>query len=50
MVLSGLDDPELGQSTGYNPKVNRAIAHLPLVEHVDTQIGFARSQDRRRRR
>ncbi len=40
MVLSGLDDPDLGQSTGYNPKMTRAVAHLPLVEHVDTQIGF----------
>jgi hypothetical protein len=40
MVFSGLDDPVLGQSTGYNPKVNEAIAHLPLVEHSATQIGF----------
>jgi len=40
MVLSGLDDPALGQTTGYNPKVGQAIAHLPLVEHADTQIGF----------
>lgn len=27
MVLSGLDDPDLGQSTGYNPKMTRAVAH-----------------------
>ena len=64
MVLSGLDDPALGQTTGYNPKVGQAIAHLPLVEHADTQIGFdgninldgspasisTRSRARRRRR
>jgi hypothetical protein len=39
-VLSGLDDPALGQTTGYDPKIGQAIAHLPLVEHADTQIGF----------
>jgi hypothetical protein len=40
MVFSGLDDPGLGQSTGYNPKVTQAIARLPQVEHSDTQLGF----------
>jgi hypothetical protein len=39
-VLSGLDDPALGQTTGYDPEISRMIDHLPLVEHADTQVGF----------
>jgi hypothetical protein len=40
MVLDGFDDPALGQSTGYNPRVINAIAHLPLVERSGTSVGF----------
>ena len=40
MVVSGFDDSALGQTTGYDPRINRAIAHLPLVEHSATAIGF----------
>ena len=40
MVFSGFDDPALGLTTGYNPKISRTIAHLPLVDHAATAIGF----------
>ena len=40
MVLSGFDDPGLGQKTGYNPGIIDAIAHLRYVEHSATALGF----------
>src|ERR1700674_1956479 len=40
LVFSGLDNPALGQTTGYNPGIIRRIAHLPLVERAATSIGF----------
>ena len=40
MVLSGFDDPGLGQSTGYNPRILDAMAHLPHVAHAATSFGF----------
>ena len=35
-----MDDPELGQSTGYAPKISDEIARLPYVEQSATSIGF----------
>jgi hypothetical protein len=39
-VFAALDDPALGQSSGFNPKVDREIAHLPLVQQSALSIGF----------
>jgi len=39
-VLAGFDDPALGIPNGYNPKLVRAIANLPLVEKSAFSIGF----------
>ena len=39
-VFAAFDDPQLGSSTGYNPKVNQAIAHLPGVEQSAVTVGF----------
>jgi hypothetical protein len=38
--FTAFDDPALGESSGYVPKVNRAIAHLPLVEQTAVSVGF----------
>ena len=40
MVITGFDDPGLGQKTGYDVRAIDAIAHLPLVEHSATSVGF----------
>ncbi|HEY5263044.1 MAG TPA: FtsX-like permease family protein [Acidimicrobiales bacterium] len=39
-VFTALDDPALGQSTGYAPKISNEIAHLPYVLKTATSIGF----------
>jgi hypothetical protein len=40
-VFAAFDDPALGAAaTGYNPKVSREIAHLPLVEQTAISVGF----------
>jgi hypothetical protein len=39
-VFSRYDDPGLGLTTGYDPRLAKAIAHLPLVERATTAIVF----------
>ncbi|MGO9964765.1 MAG: FtsX-like permease family protein [Acidimicrobiales bacterium] len=39
-VFSRYDDPGLGLTTGYDPRLAEAIAHLPLVERAATAIIF----------
>ncbi|MGB8196395.1 MAG: ABC transporter permease [Acidimicrobiales bacterium] len=39
-VFAGFDDPQLGSTSGYDPHVLRAIAHLPLVEQSAVSVGF----------
>ena len=39
-MFSTYDDPDLGVHTGYDPTVDRTIAHLPLVEHSTNGIIF----------
>ena len=39
-LFTRYDEPELGQSTGYDPRVAKTIGHLPLVEHASTAIIF----------
>ena len=39
-LFSRYDDPGLGLTTGYDPRLAAAIAHLPLVEHAATAIIF----------
>jgi hypothetical protein len=39
-VFAGIDDPQLGSTSGYNQRVDRAIAHLPLVEQSAVSVGF----------
>jgi hypothetical protein len=39
-VLTGFDDSALGQTSGYNAKINREIASLPLVEKSAISVGF----------
>jgi hypothetical protein len=39
-LFSRYDDPGLGLTTGYDPRVAEAIAHLPLVERSATSIVF----------
>ncbi len=38
--FTALDDPALGITSGYQPSINRAIAHLPLVEQASVSVGF----------
>ena len=40
LVLTGFDDPGLGQRTGYNPGIVDAIAHLAHVEHSASSFGY----------
>src|SRR5580693_8194248 len=40
MVATAFDDPMLGLKSGYDPSVNRKIAHLPLVEETAVSVGF----------
>src|ERR1700689_4034335 len=39
-VFAAFDDPQLGSSTGYNPRVNKAFAHLPGVGQSAGHLGF----------
>jgi hypothetical protein len=39
-VFAGFDDPQLGSKSGYSRKIDRAIAHLPLVEKSAVTVGF----------
>jgi putative ABC transport system permease protein len=39
-VFTSLDDPQLGQSSGYSSKITGEIAHLPYVVQSATSIGF----------
>jgi hypothetical protein len=39
-AFSGLDNPQLGQMSGYNPSINAKIAHLPGVKRTAVEIGF----------
>ncbi|MGA2804565.1 MAG: ABC transporter permease [Acidimicrobiales bacterium] len=39
-LFSRYDDPGLGLTTGYDPRLAEAIAHLPLVERAATAIIF----------
>lgn len=39
-VFTAIDDPSLGFTQGYNPKLNREIAHLPYVEKSAVSVGF----------
>ena len=40
-AFAAFDDPQLGAAaTGYNPKVSREIARLPLVVQTATSVGF----------
>ncbi len=39
-LFSRYDDPGLGLTTGYDPGLAKAIAHLPLVERATTAIIF----------
>jgi hypothetical protein len=38
--FTAFDDPALGVSSGYQPAINRAIAHLPFVEQTAVSVGF----------
>jgi hypothetical protein len=40
MVFAGFNNPNLGVTTGYDSGVIRRIAHLPLVTHSATSVGF----------
>src|ERR1700722_8761436 len=39
-VFTALDDPELGFHSGFDPKINNEIAHLPYVEQTALTVGF----------
>ena len=39
-VFSTYDDPALGVTTGYDPALQKKIAHLALVNHVTTSVIF----------
>jgi ABC-type antimicrobial peptide transport system permease subunit len=39
-VFSTYDDPELGVTTGYDPVLQKKIAHLPLVERMTSSVIF----------
>ena len=39
-VFTGIDNPALGFTTGYNPALDQKIANLPLVLHVAVQVGY----------
>jgi putative ABC transport system permease protein len=39
-VFVAFDDPQLGATSGYDPKVLRAISHLPGVEQSAVSVGF----------
>jgi ABC-type antimicrobial peptide transport system permease subunit len=39
-VFSTYDDPGLGVTTGYDPQIQKKIAHLPLVERLTSGIIF----------
>jgi hypothetical protein len=39
-VFTALDDPELGFHSGFDPKINNEIAHLPYVEQSALTVGF----------
>ncbi|MGA2124402.1 MAG: hypothetical protein ABSG58_08250, partial [Acidimicrobiales bacterium] len=39
-AFSGFDNPQLGDTSGYNAAVNSKIAHLPDVERTAVEVGF----------
>jgi hypothetical protein len=39
-VFTGFDDPQLGLTKGYDPRVNQAIARLPYVTRSVVTVGF----------
>jgi hypothetical protein len=39
-VFTGIDDPSLGLHSGFYPKVNAEIAHLPYVERAAVSVGY----------
>ena len=40
MEFTALNDPQLGQTSGYDPRVNAAISHLALVTATAVQVGY----------
>jgi hypothetical protein len=40
LVATAFDDPMLGLKSGFDPALNRRIAHLPLVETTAVSVGF----------
>jgi hypothetical protein len=39
-VATAFDDPALGLNSGYNPKLDAEIAHLPYVQQTAVSVGF----------
>ncbi len=40
LIATAFDDPALGLNSGFDPKVNKEIAHLPQVEKVAVSVGY----------